>query len=68
MPACSCIYILASKKNGTLYVGVTTNLIRRIYEHKDSLVEGFTKKYHVSHLVYYEVFEIVIDAIKREKQ
>ncbi len=63
----SFVYILASKKNGTLYIGVTSNLIRRVYEHKQGKIEGFTKKYDVKILVYYEVFEDIIEAIKREK-
>jgi len=67
MAACSYVYILASRKNGTLYVGVTTNLLRRTFEHKDNLVQGFTQKYNVHVLVHYEIFEIVTDAIKREK-
>lgn len=62
------IYILASKRNGTLYVGVTSNLIKRIYEHKNNLVDGFTKKYSIHHLVYYEQVENSITAIQREKQ
>ncbi|MDZ7623823.1 MAG: GIY-YIG nuclease family protein [Ignavibacteriaceae bacterium] len=61
------LYIMASKKNGTLYIGVTNNLVRRVYEHKEGLVEGFTKKYNVKILVYYEVFKDVYEAIKREK-
>ncbi len=48
------VYILASKYNGTLYIGVTNDLERRIYEHKENLVDGFTKKYHIHTLVYYE--------------
>ena len=62
------VYILASKKNGTLYIGVTSNLIKRIYEHKSDAVEGFTKQYGVKDLVYYEVSENVMNAIEREKQ
>jgi len=62
------IYILASKKNGTLYIGVTSDLVRRIYEHKNDLVEGFTQKYAVHDLVYFEVTESVESAITREKQ
>jgi putative endonuclease len=62
------IYILASKKNGTLYVGVTSDLGKRIYEHKNGLVEGFTKKYTVHNLVYFEVTESIESAIMREKQ
>lgn len=61
------IYILASKKNGTLYVGVTSDLIKRIWQHKNDLVEGFTKKYAVHDLVYYEIHESMESAITREK-
>jgi predicted GIY-YIG superfamily endonuclease len=49
------VYILASKRNGTLYIGVTSELIKRVYEHKNNLVEGFTQKYKVHNLVYYEI-------------
>lgn len=63
----SFVYILANKKNGTLYVGVTSNLFRRIYEHKNGVIDGFTKKYNVKILVYYEVFEDIKEAIIREK-
>ena len=62
------VYILASKRNGTLYIGVTSNLIKRIYEHKNNLIEGFTKKYNIHNLVYYEITEDVNSAITREKQ
>lgn len=62
------VYILASKKNGTLYIGVTNNLERRIYEHKNGLVKGFTKKYKVHLLVYYEHFDHIQYAIIKEKQ
>lgn len=62
------VYILASKRNGTLYIGVTNNLIRRVYEHKNDLIEGFTKKYGVHHLVYYEMTNDVKSAIEREKR
>ena len=62
------VYILASKKNGTLYIGVTNKLERRIYEHKNGLVKGFTKKYKVHLLVYYEHFDDIQYAIIREKQ
>jgi len=62
------IYILASKQNGTLYIGTTNNLIKRVYEHKQDFVEGFTKRYHVHILVYYEMFYTPIDSITREKQ
>lgn len=62
------IYILASKKNGTLYIGVTNNLIRRVYEHKNNIVKGFTQKYKVHNLVYYEIYNDINDAITREKR
>ena len=62
------IYILFSKRNGTLYVGVTSNLIKRIYEHKNKLTDGFTKRYNVDKLGYYEAFTTIADAIAREKQ
>ena len=62
------VYILCSKRNGTLYTGVTSNLKKRIYEHKNNLVEGFTKKYNVHLLVWYEVHESAESAITREKQ
>ena len=61
------VYILASKKNGTLYIGVTNNFLRRIIEHKEKIIKGFTEKYNVERLVYYETFNYVNDAIKREK-
>ena len=62
------IYILTNSTNTTLYIGVTANLIKRIYEHKEKKVEGFTKKYNLTKLIYYEYFENIILAIKREKQ
>jgi putative endonuclease len=62
------VYILASKKNGTLYIGVTSDLIKRVWEHKQDLVEGFTKKYQVHCLVYHEQIESIESAIVREKQ
>ena len=62
------IYITASKRNGTLYIGVTSNLKKRIYEHKESLVDGFTKKYNVNKLVYFEATNDINSAIIREKQ
>jgi len=62
------VYILASKKNGTLYVGVTNNLLRRIYEHRNDMIEGFTKKYKVHRLVYCAHFESIESAIRWEKK
>ena len=62
------IYILASKRNGTLYTGVTNDLERRMYEHKIGMNEGFTKKYSVKTLVYFEEYPTAVDAITREKQ
>jgi putative endonuclease len=62
------VYILASKKNGTLYIGVTNDLTRRAYEHKQGAVEGFTKKYNVHRLVFFEKTNDVESAIIREKQ
>ncbi len=62
------VYILASKRNGTLYIGVTSNLPQRIYEHRNDLVEGFTKKYQVHRLVFFEQHEEMNSAITREKQ
>ena len=61
-------YIITNKRNGTLYTGVTNNLTRRVYEHKNKLVEGFTSKYGLNCLVYYEEFGDVRLAIAREKQ
>jgi putative endonuclease len=62
------IYILASKRNGTLYTGVTVDLVKRIWEHKNDLVDGFTKKYGIHLLVYFELHEDMATAIGREKQ
>ncbi len=62
------VYILASMKYGTLYIGVTSNLIKRIYEHKNNLIDGFTKSYGVHRLVYYEMHASMENAILREKQ
>jgi putative endonuclease len=62
------VYILANKRNGTLYIGVTSNLVKRIWEHKNKLVDGFTKKYSVKNLVYYEQYSDPTNAIKREKR
>jgi putative endonuclease len=63
-----CVYILASKRNGTLYTGLTNDLKRRVYEHKNDLIEGFTKKYKVHHLVYFEQTSDIASAIVREKR
>jgi putative endonuclease len=60
------IYILASKRNGTLYTGVTNNLLRRVIEHKEKIVKGFASKYSACRLVYFEVHKYINDAIKRE--
>ena len=64
----SYVYIMFSSRNGTLYTGVTNNLIRRVWEHKSKTVEGFTKKYNIDKLGYYEVYADITDAIQREKQ
>ncbi len=64
----SYVYILASKKNGVLYIGVTSNLINRIYQHKKGLLEGFTKKYKIKSLVFYETYGDIQEAFRREKQ
>ncbi|VAW06440.1 Excinuclease ABC, C subunit-like [hydrothermal vent metagenome] len=62
------VYILASRRNGTLYIGVTSDLVRRVYDHKHGSVEGFSRKYKTHNLVYYEIHERIDDAILREKQ
>ena len=62
------VYVLASKRNGTLYIGITNNLEKRIYEHKNGLVDGFTKEYNVNRLVFFEEVSSVESAIQREKQ
>jgi len=63
----ACVYILASRRNGTLYVGVTSNLVQRVWQHKNNLAEGFTKKYGVHMLVWFELHETMESAIGREK-
>ena len=63
-----CVYIITNKNNTTLYTGVTSNLIQRIYQHKEKLVEGFSKKYNLQKLVYYECTKDVQTAIYMEKQ
>jgi putative endonuclease len=60
------VYILASRRNGTLHIGVTSNLVRRIWEHREGLVDAFTKKYGVKKLVHFETFDHVRDAVHRE--
>jgi len=62
------VYILTSKYQGTLYIGVTSNLRKRVYEHKNDSIDGFSKRYQVHRLVYYETHEEVYQAIQREKQ
>ena len=62
------VYIIASKSNGTLYIGVTSNLVKRIWEHKNNMVEGFTKRYTVHRLVWYELHESMESALTREKR
>ena len=62
------VYIMPNNRNTVLYVGVTNDLVKRVYAHKEKLVEGFTKKYNITKLVYYEVFEDIENAILREKQ
>jgi putative endonuclease len=62
------VYLLASTKNGTIYIGVTSDLVKRLYEHKNNLIAGFTKKYAVHRLVYFEIHQDIRQAIIREKQ
>ena len=62
------VYILANKINGPIYIGVTNDLISRVYYHKNNLVDGFTRKYHIHNLVYYEAYNDVSEAITREKR
>jgi putative endonuclease len=62
------IYIVTNKQNGVLYTGITSNLIKRIYEHKEKIFDGFSKKYNCNKLVYFEIFDNVNIAIAREKQ
>jgi putative endonuclease len=63
-----CVYIPASGRNGTLYIGVTSNLMQRVWQHKNDLLAGFTRKYRIHALVHFEQFETMLDAIAREKQ
>lgn len=62
------VYVMASRKHGTLYVGVTSYLLRRVYEHRTHAVDGFTKQYGVTQLVYFEIHESMVEAIHREKR
>jgi putative endonuclease len=62
-----CVYVLANKRNGTLYTGVTSNLLKRVWEHKHNVVEGFTQKHGVHSLVWYEIHDTMDTAIQREK-
>ena len=62
-----CVYMMASKRNGTLYIGVSSDLVQRIWQHKQGVVEGFTKRYGVHNLVWYELHETMESAIAREK-
>ncbi len=62
------VYIMTNRIYGTLYIGVTNDLGRRVWEHREGLLEGFTKKYGLKTLVYYEIFDSVVDAIHREKR
>ncbi|MCL2469293.1 MAG: GIY-YIG nuclease family protein [Alphaproteobacteria bacterium] len=68
MPQQYYIYFITNKTNSTIYTGVTRDLSRRVYEHKNKLLNGFSKRYNLNKLVYYEAFENINDAIKREKQ
>ena len=61
------LYLLTNKKSGTLYIGVTNDLERRLFEHKKKLIEGFTKRYNLNKLIYFETYQFVNDAIKRER-
>ena len=67
MPKYPCVYILASRPRGTLYVGVTSNLIQRVWQHRSHVCEGFTKRYGVTRLLWYEQHESMEEAIRREK-
>ncbi|MGH8529313.1 MAG: GIY-YIG nuclease family protein [Nevskiales bacterium] len=68
VPRQPCVYILASKPNGTIYIGVTSDVIKRVWEHKHELVPGFTKRYKVHRLVYFELHQSMREAITRERQ
>jgi putative endonuclease len=62
------VYILTNKKKGALYIGVTNDLAKRVYQHKNNLIDGFTKKYDIKRLIYYEIANDIRSAIRREKQ
>ena len=62
------VYLLASQRNGTLYIGVTSDLVKRVWQHREDQIEGFTKRYGVHRLVYYEVYDDIRDALIREKR
>ena len=62
------VYLMTNKTNSVIYTGVTSDLQKRIYEHKEKIIEGFTKRYNINKLVYYEVFDDIENAITREKQ
>jgi len=62
------VYIMSNKQDGVLYIGVTSDIVKRVYEHKNGFVDGFTKQYNLKNLVYYEVYDDIEEAIKREKQ
>jgi len=64
----SYIYIITNKSNSTIYIGVTSDLVKRVYEHKNKLVDGFTTRYNLDKLVYYEIYDDINEAINREKQ
>jgi len=68
MDKSSYVYILASGLNGTLYIGVTSDLIKRVWQHREGLADGFTKRYGIKSLVWYEVHSEIVEAIRREKQ
>jgi len=62
------VYILTNKKNGVLYIGITSNINRRLYEHQNKLIKGFSSKYNLNKLIYCEIYNYVYDALRREKQ
>ncbi len=68
MPRAPCVYILASRRNGTLYTGVTSNLGQRVFQHREKLTPGFASRYGCTRLIFYEHYERMHDAIAREKQ